>query len=56
MKLGVRGTPAFILGAYDTDARMVHGELLSGAVSEEKFKEVFEKYLSTSRAEVSLPQ
>jgi len=55
-KLGIRGTPAFILGAYDTDARMVHGELLSGAVSEEKFKEFFEKYLSTSRAEASLPQ
>jgi hypothetical protein len=28
--------------------------LLSGAVSQEKFKEVFEKYLSISRAEASL--
>ena len=56
MKLGIRGTPTFILGTYDTDTRVVHGELLSGAVSEEKFKEVFEKYLSTSRAEASLPQ
>jgi len=55
-KLGIRGTPAFILGTYDTDTRLVHGELLSGAVSEEKFKEFFEKYLSTSRAEASLPQ
>ena len=54
MKLGIRGTPTFILGTYDTDTRVVHGELLSGAVSKEKFKEVFEKYLSISRAEASL--
>ena len=56
MKLGIRGTPTFILGTYDTDTRVVHGELLSGAVSEEKFKEAIEKYLSTSRAEASLVQ
>jgi hypothetical protein len=42
------------LGAYDADTRTVHGELMSGAVSEEKFKEVFEKYLSVSRAEALL--
>ena len=56
MKLGIRGTPTFILGTYDTDARVVQGELMSGAVSEERFKEVIEKYLSTSRAEASLAQ
>ena len=56
MKLGVRGTPAFILGTYDTDSLTVHGELLSGAVSEEKFKEAIEKYLSTSSAEANLVQ
>jgi hypothetical protein len=44
------------LGTYDTDTRVVQGELMSGAVSEEKFKEVIEKYLSTSRAEASLAQ
>ncbi len=56
MKLGIRGTPTFILGAYDAATRTVHGELMSGAVSEEKFKEVFEKYLSLSRTEASLSQ
>ena len=56
MKLGIRGTPTFILGTYDTDTRVVQGELMSGAVSEEKFKEVIEKYLSTSRAEVNQAQ
>ena len=54
MKLGIRGTPTFILGTYDTDTRTVHGELLSGAVSEEKFKKAIEKYLSVSRAEANL--
>ena len=54
MKLGVRGTPTFILGAYDADTHTVHGELLSGAVSEEKFKKAIEKYLSTSPAEANL--
>ena len=56
MKLGIRGTPSFILGTYDADARVIHGELMSGAVSEEKFKQVIEKYLSTSRAEASVAQ
>jgi len=56
MELGIRGTPTFILGFYDTDTRVVHGELLSGAVSEEKFKKAIEKYLSTSRTEASLAQ
>ena len=54
MNLGIRGTPTFILGAYDTDTRTVSGELLSGAVSEKKFKKAIEKYLSASRAEANL--
>ena len=56
MKLGIRGTPTFILGTYDKDTRVVQGELMSGAVSEENFKKIIEKYLSTSRAEASLTQ
>ena len=56
MKLGIRGTPTFILGTYDAETRVVEGELMSGAVSEENFKEVIEKYLSISRAEASLAQ
>ncbi len=55
-EIGIRGTPAFILGIYDAETSVVHGELLSGAVSEEKFKKAIEKYLSTSRAEASLAQ
>jgi predicted DsbA family dithiol-disulfide isomerase len=54
MKLGIRGTPTFILGTYDPDTRTVYGELLSGAVSLEKFKKVVEKYLSILRAEANL--
>ena len=54
MALGIRGTPTFILGTYDTDTRTVHGELLSGAVSEDKFKKAIEKYLSLSSAEANL--
>lgn len=54
MKLGIRGTPTFILGTFDTDTRTVHGELMSGAVSEEKFKKAIEKYLSISSAEANL--
>ena len=54
MKLGIRGTPTFILGTYDADTLTVHGELLSGAVSEEKFKKVIEKYLAASYAEANL--
>ena len=54
MKLGIRGTPTFILGTYDTDTHTVHGELLSGAVSEEKFKKAIEKHLFLSRAEANL--
>ena len=56
MKLGIRGTPTFILGSYDKDTRVVHGELMSGAVSEKNFKKVIEKHLSISRAEASLAQ
>jgi len=54
MKLGIRGTPTFILGAYDASTHTVRGELLSGAVSEEKFKITIEKYLSASRVEANL--
>ncbi|MBT6600677.1 MAG: thioredoxin domain-containing protein [Nitrospina sp.] len=56
MKLGIRGTPTFILGNYNAETREVRGELFSGAVSEEKFSEAIEKYLSQSRAEASLVQ
>ncbi len=52
--LGIQGTPTFILGAYDSETRTVSGEMFSGAVSEEKFIHVIEKYLASSRTEAKL--
>jgi protein-disulfide isomerase len=53
-RLGIQGTPTFILGIYDLENGTVSGEMFSGAVSNEKFVEVIEKYLSLSRAEAKL--
>lgn len=53
-RLGIQGTPTFILGLYDQENGTVSGEMFSGAVSNEKFVEVIEKYLSLSRAEAKL--
>jgi protein-disulfide isomerase len=53
-RLGIQGTPTFILGTYDLENGTVSGEMFSGAVSNEKFVEVIEKYLSLSRAEAKL--
>lgn len=55
-ELGIQGTPTFILGAYDPESRTVSGEMFSGAVSEEKFVSVIEKYLSSTRTEAKLNQ
>ena len=55
-ELGIQGTPTFILGAYDPETRTVSGEMFSGAVSEEKFVRVIEKYLSSTRTEAKLNQ
>ena len=52
--LGIQGTPTFILGAYDPENLTVSGEMFSGAVSEEKFIQVIEKYLSSVRTEAKL--
>ncbi|MCH8158192.1 MAG: thioredoxin domain-containing protein, partial [Nitrospinae bacterium] len=54
MKLGIQGTPTFILGTFDPETGTVSGELMSGAVSEEKFSRAIEKYLSITRAEANL--
>ena len=54
IELGVQGTPTFILGAYDPETRTVSGEMFSGAVSEEKFVYVIEKYLASTRTEAKL--
>ena len=52
--LGIQGTPTFILGTYDPDSRTISGEMFSGAVSEEKFVHVIEKYLASSRTKAKL--
>ena len=52
--LGIQGTPTFILGIYDQETRTVSGEMFSGAVSEDKFAQVIEKYLSSIRTEANL--
>jgi len=54
IQLGIQGTPTFILGLYDSENGTVSGEMFSGAVSQDKFIEVIEKYLSLSRAEAKL--
>lgn len=48
--LGIQGTPTFVLGLYDPDAGTVTGEMMSGAVSEEGFRKILEKYIATSHA------
>jgi protein-disulfide isomerase len=53
-RMGIQGTPTFILGLYDLENGTVSGEMFSGAVSTEKFIEGIEKYLSLSRAEAKL--
>lgn len=53
-ELGIQGTPTFILGTYDSESKTVSGEMFSGAVSEEKFVHVIEKYLSSTRSEAKL--
>ncbi|MDA8560280.1 thioredoxin domain-containing protein [Nitrospinae bacterium] len=55
-ELGIQGTPTFILGAYDPETQTVSGEMFSGAVSEEKFVRVIEKYLASTRIEAKLNQ
>jgi len=54
VELGIQGTPTFILGVYDQENRTVSGEMFSGAVSEEKFVLVIEKYLASTRTEAKL--
>ncbi len=46
----------FILGAYDPESKTVSGKMFSGAVSEEKFIRVIEKFLAATRVEANLNQ
>lgn len=47
LRLGIQGTPTFIIGTYDRNKGTVYGEMMSGAVSTHKFVKVIEKYLNS---------
>ena len=54
VKIGIQGTPTFVLGSYDHRSGVVSGEIFSGAVSEEKFVKTIEKYLAITGTEAKL--
>ena len=56
VSMGIQGTPAFIVGLYDKDMGTVSGEILSGAVAEENFILVIDKFIARSRAKANLAQ
>jgi len=45
--VGISGTPAFIIGRFDSEKGVVEGEVLSGAQPLEVFVKIVEKYLSS---------
>ncbi len=47
IELGIEGTPSFIIGTYNPENSTINGEILSGAVTGEKFSHVIEKYLAS---------
>ncbi|NIQ01158.1 MAG: thioredoxin domain-containing protein [Nitrospinaceae bacterium] len=49
VRLGIQGTPTFIIGSYNPVTATVDGEMFSGAVSSEKFVGLIEKYLKRSQ-------
>ena len=52
-RMGIQGTPTFIIGLHDHQSATVTGEMFSGAVPEEKFIQTFEKYILLSKAETT---
>ncbi len=54
VEIGIQGTPTFLLGSYDQESGRVSGEMFSGAVSEEKFVKIIEKYLAITGTEAKL--
>ena len=49
-RIGIQGTPTFIIGLQDHESATVTGEMFSGAVPEEKFVQALEKYILLSKA------
>ena len=43
---GIKGTPGFIIGFYDSKSGIVSGEIISGAQPKQVFVETIEKYLA----------
>ncbi len=50
-RIGIQGTPTFILGLYDKEQGIVTGEMFSGAVPEERFSNSIEKFLKKINTE-----
>lgn len=48
-RIGIQGTPTFIIGLYNPGDGTVSGEMFSGAVQEEKFIDVIEKFLTLAK-------
>jgi protein-disulfide isomerase len=53
-KMGIEGTPSFIVGLYNTKAGTVTGEMFSGAAPEEEFVRKINKYIALSEQGDSL--
>ena len=49
-RIGIQGTPTFVIGLHDRHLATVTGEMFSGAVPEQKFVQTIEKYLLLSKA------
>ena len=52
-RLGVQGTPTFIIGIFNHEKSTVNGEIFSGAVTGDKFSRLIEKYLALTRVQPS---
>lgn len=50
-QLGIQGTPTFVVGEFNPKNGTVNGEMFSGAVTEDKFIQTIEKYLSMPHME-----
>ena len=44
--IGIRGTPSFVVGRYDTKTGNVKGEMFSGALPKEQIAALLDKYLA----------
>ena len=49
-RIGIQGTPTFVIGLHDRQSATVTGEIFSGAVPEQKFVQTIEKYILLSKA------